>query len=117
MQVTWKKCGDDGHWCSLENLDLDSVGDTAGVYIIWHEGNPARVVRVGQGRIRDRLDAHRNDPAILAYNQYGKLRVTWASVPSNERDGVEKYLSKTWVPLVGDAFPEANPIAVNSPWS
>jgi hypothetical protein len=118
MQVTWMKCGDDNHWCSLENLNLDNLGDTAGVYIIWHEGNPARVVRVGQGNpIKDRLSAHRNDMQILAYKAIGRLRVTWASVPYRERDGVEKYLADTWCPLVGDAFPDVDAIAVNSPWS
>ncbi len=117
MQVTWKKCRDDGHWCSLENLDLESIGDAGGVYIIWHEGNPGRIVRVGQGRIADRLAAHRNDFAITSYGNYGTLRVTWASVASNQRDGVERYLADTWSPLVGDAFPDARPIAVNSPWS
>jgi hypothetical protein len=115
MQVTWNKCGD--HWCSLENLDLDSVGDIGGVYVIWHEGNPGRVVRVGQGRIKDRLSAHRNDREILAYRRNGTLRVTWASVSSNQRDGVERYLSDQWSPLVGVAFPDARPVAVNSPWS
>jgi hypothetical protein len=119
MIVTWNKCGDDGHWCSLENLDLNSIGDVVGVYIIWHEGNPARVVRVGQGNpIKNRLSAHRNDPAILSYAASGTLRVTWASVPSaSQRDGVECYLAETWNPLVGDAFPDVLPIAVNSPWS
>ena len=118
MNIVWKKCGDDGHWCALENLDLDSLGDIAGVYIIWHEGNPGRVVRVGQGApIKARLSAHRNDQRVLAYNRMGKLRVTWASVPSNQRDGVERYLAETWHPLVGAAFPDVLPIAVNSPWS
>jgi hypothetical protein len=114
MVLTWRKCGD--HWCSLENLDLDSVGDVCGVYIIWHEGNPGRVVRIGQGNIKDRLGAHRNDFAITAYRRNGTLRVTWASVPSNQRDGVERFLADKWKPLSGDVFPDALPIAVNSPW-
>jgi hypothetical protein len=117
MQVTWKKCGDDSHWCSLENLDLESVGDVGGVYVIWHEGNPARVVRIGQGKIKDRLGAHRIDAEILAYRAWGTLRVTWAAVSSSQRDGVERYLSERYPPLVGDAFPDVLPIAVNSPWS
>ena len=117
MQVTWNKCGTDNHWCSLENLSLDSIGDVSGVYIIWHEGNPGRVVRVGQGDIEDRLCSHRNDQEVLAYRNHGTLRVTWASVSSNYRDGVERHLSDRWSPLVGDAFPDALPIAVNSPWS
>jgi hypothetical protein len=117
IQVQWVKCGNGDNWCPLETLNLDSVGDTAGVYIIWHAGNPARVVRVGQGNpIKDRLSAHRKDQQILAYRKSGILLVTWAYVPLNQRDGVEKYLSETWNPLVGDAFPNAFPIAVNSPW-
>jgi hypothetical protein len=86
-------------------------------YIIWHEGNPSRVVRLGQGDIKDRLSKHRCDKEILAYNQKGMLRVTWASVPSGQRDAVERYLANTWNPLVGDCFPDVEPIAVNSPWS
>jgi hypothetical protein len=118
MNVAWKTCGDDSHWCSLETLDLDSVGDAAGVYIIWHEGNPGKVVRIGQGApIKDRLSTHRKDKKITAYNKQGTLRVTWASVPSYQRDGVERYLADKWSPLVGEAFPDAEPIAVNSPWS
>jgi len=117
MNLTWKKCGDDGHWCSLEDLDLSSIGEVAGVYIIWHEGNPGRVVRLGQGDpIKDRLAGHRLDKEIMAYKKVGKLRVTWASVPLAQRDGVERYLAETWPPLVGDAFPRAQPIVVNSPW-
>jgi hypothetical protein len=116
MNVTWIKCGD--HWCSLENLNLDSVGDVAGVYIIWHEGNPGRVVRIGQGNpIADRLSAHRSDEEVLAYGNTGTLRVTWAIVASSTlRNSIERYLADTWTPLVGDAFPDVRPMAVNSPW-
>jgi hypothetical protein len=118
MDLVWKKCGDDAHWCSLETLDLSSLGDIAGVYIIWHPGNPARVVRLGQGApIADRLSAHRNDKEILAYREKGTLRVTWAAVPLLQRDGVERYMSETWPPLVGEAFPLDDPIPVNSPWN
>jgi len=101
----------------LETLQLDGIGDTLGVYIIWHEGDPGRVVRVGQGVIKDRLSEHRNNKAILAYNKVGTLRVTWAAVPAKQLDGVERHLADTWNPLVGSAFPDVQPIAVNSPWS
>jgi hypothetical protein len=37
-----------------------------GVYVIWHEGNPSRVVRVGHGEIRERLHYHQEDPEVLA---------------------------------------------------
>jgi len=117
MQVIWIKCGNGGNWCPLETLDLGSIGDVQGVYIIWHGGNPSRVVRVGQGDIKDRLSKHRNDNKVTQYAKYGTLRVTWASVSLKYRDGVERYLAETWKPLIGDAFPDAQPIAVNSPWS
>jgi hypothetical protein len=116
MDVSWIKCGNDGHWCSLDRLELNSVGEVGGVYIIWHEGNPGRVVRIGQGDISDRLCAHRNDKEITAYRKNGALRVTWAAVPLQYRNGVERYLANTWEPLVGSAFPIALPLAVNSPW-
>jgi hypothetical protein len=115
LNLSWVKCGDDGHWCALDSVNLDKV-DTEGIYIIWHEGNPSRVVRVGQGDIKDRLTKHRTDKKITAYSKNGTLRVTWASVSSFYRDGVERHLANTWNPLVGDAFPDCQPIAVNSPW-
>lgn len=115
LQLNWFKCGDDGHWCDLEALNLGTVSES-GVYIIWHEGSPGRVVRLGQGDVADRLGAHRNDEEILAYKKFGKLRVTWATVPAAQRDGVERYLANGWPPLVGGAFPDAQPIAVNAPW-
>ena len=116
VSVKWNTCGSDGHWCSLLDLDLGSITGKRGVYIIWHEGDPSRVVRVGQGNIATRLGEHRNDPEITAYAVNGTLRVTWASAPETDLDGIERYLADTWHPLVGDAFPDVAPIAVNSPF-
>ena len=110
INVSWVKCG--GNWCSLKHLNLKGVTAT-GVYIIWYDGNPGRVVRIGQGDIADRLSAHRKDSQIT---KYGDLKVTWASVPPYQRDGVERYLADLWTPLVGDAFPAVPPIEVNSPF-
>ena len=117
LSIGWGTCSDDKHWCDLENLILPLGGTPHGVYLIWYEGKPGRVVRVGQGDISDRLSKHRNDPAIVGYAARGALKVTWADVPVPQRDGVERYLSDQWDPLVGDAFPDARPIEVNSPWS
>ena len=114
LSVGWRNCGDDGHWCDLEKLDL--VMKTTGVYIIWHEGNPSKVVRIGQGKIAERLAAHRNDPEITAYSKFGPLLVTWAAVSAAQRDGVERYLADRLNPLVGDEIPYVEPIAVNNPW-
>lgn len=115
LNVKWLTCGDDGHWCSLNKLQLDTV-KSSGVYIIWHGGNPGKVVYVGQGApVADRLADHQKDARIQAYAGKG-LYVTWASVSATQRDGVERYLADEWNPLVGDAHPDVNPIAVNSPW-
>ena len=116
LTVYWVKCGDDNHYCNLELLNLDKITAT-GVYVIWHEGQPGRVVRIGQGDIADRLAAHRRDPALLAYKEYGTLRVTWAAVPAHLMDSVELYLANEWHPLIGDAFPDVAPLAVNSPFA
>lgn len=113
LELYWKKCGDDGHWCNLANLSLSKLKDV-GVYIIWHTGDPGRVVRVGQGNISERLAEHRTNPKIT---NYGELLVTWAIVDAQNRNGVEKYLADTWSPPVGEAFPDVSPIAVNSPFA
>jgi hypothetical protein len=114
LQLNWIKL-QSGGWCPLGTVDLSGV-KSSGVYIIWHAGNPGRVVRLGQGDIAKRITAHRNDPKVTAYSKYGQLYVTWAAVPASQADAVERYLADTWNPLVGDAFPNVRPLAVNSPW-
>jgi hypothetical protein len=115
LNVQWIKCNG-GNWCGLNTVNLDTVTGS-GVYVIWHEGNPGRVVYVGQGGpISDRLEAHRADRRIQAYAQQGTLRVTWVVVPATLRDGVERYLADQWNPLVGDAHPDVGAIEVNSPF-
>jgi len=100
-----------GDWCNLETVDLTNV-TTFGVYLIWNTNKKA--VRVGQGNIADRLMTHRKDPAILN-NRVSGLYVTWASVPLQSVDGVERYLYNQYSPLVGDRAPDVLPIAVNLP--
>lgn len=112
MQLSWQKCLGNV-WGSLLWVDLghSHFDSMEGVYIIWQANG--QVVRVGQGIIKDRLSAHRNDPAITRYNN---LYVTWAPVLATYRNGVERYLANTLRPLIGDAFPNAVPMAVNLPW-
>jgi hypothetical protein len=86
-----------------------------GVYIIWHGGSNPKTVRVGQGNIRERLEAHRTDPDVQAYARLG-LYVTWASVPEDSRDGVEAYLAQRLGPILGKRFPDTAPISVNLPF-
>ena len=114
LQVNWIKY-QSGHWCPFHGVNLDGVR-CDGVYMIWHAGNPSRVVRVGQGDIPARIKDHRNDAKVTTWARHGELYVTWAVVPAHQVDGVERYLADTWNPLVGDAWPDCAPIAVNSPW-
>jgi hypothetical protein len=116
MNVQWQKCQGDVY-CSLARLNLSSIVETSGVYIIWHAGNPGRVVRVGQGVIAERLAAHRNDTQIMQFASRGDIFVTWAAVPDRQLDGVERHLAEEWNPLVGSRFPDVAPIAVNSPFA
>lgn len=99
-------------WLDFETFNLShDLG--RGVYIIWYSGNPGHVVYVGQGDIAERLRSHRERREILQYRSYGKLKVTWASVPFYQRDGVERYLAERYKPLAGDRYPDCEPIAVN----
>jgi hypothetical protein len=104
-------------WLVFEQFGNLHEVNSVGVYIIWHPGQPSRVVYVGQGNIRDRLTAHRSDPRILAYRAYGPLRVTWAALPAADLDGVECYLADQLVPLVGERHPVCVPIPVKLPWA
>ena len=116
MQVNWIKC-EGNEWCGLEsvNLDSDHFSNLSGVYVIWFAGDAPNVVRIGQGHISDRLYEHRNNPEITQYRNRGTLLVTWASVPEYQQDGVEVFLANELAPLVGSAFPNAQPIQVNLP--
>lgn len=105
---------EDNQWYTLEGYNFAAI-TAKGVYVIWHEGRPGRYVRVGQGSIGERLTAHRHDPAILAFNRNGILRVTWAIVHAAQRNAIERYLAQTLQPLLGYRFPDLDQMRVNLP--
>lgn len=113
LQLSWQKCVGD-KWGSFLNVDLAHIhfNNMEGVYVIWQGGGP--VIRVGQGFVRDRLADHRTNQVITSH---GNLYVTWASVPTSYRDGVERYLANVLRPIVGSAFPNTEPIPVTLPWA
>src|SRR5579885_3656927 len=117
MNITWNKCQGEV-WGHLNRVDLSHghFDRMEGVYVIWHGGPDPKTVRVGQGIIKDRLAAHRNDPDIQAHSAK-ELFVTWAAVAASARDGVEAFLAEALKPLVGDRFPDVAPVAVNLPWA
>lgn len=117
MTLNWVR-PNGGGWFQLCNLDFSHqyFNGREGVYVIWCAGQVPHAVRVGQGIIGDRLGKHSSDSAILAYSRRGTLYVTWADVRNQrDRDGIERYLANQLNPFVGDAFPNAIPIAVNLP--
>lgn len=111
MIIDWIKCGD--AWYSLHGVNLSSThfNNLEGVYIVWQAKGP--VVRVGQGLIKDRIQSHREDEEI---NAFTNLYVTWASVSTQSRDGIERYLAEVLNPKVGSNFPNIPSVAVNLPW-
>lgn len=112
LTLTWIKCGN--QWYDFWRVDLQNV-TAHGVYLIWRGGVAPRVVRVGQGEIAARITAHRNDEAIRTHIGDAPASVTWAGVPVQFLDGVERYLADRYGPLVGEAFPAVAPIQVNLP--
>jgi len=111
LHFRWAKTEANG-WHALGSVDLKDAR-IYGVYVIWHEGDPGRVVCVGQGNIRDRLQFHRRNPEVQKFGNHGNLRVMWAAVPAHQVDGVERYLADHLKPLIVDVRPDATPIAVN----
>ncbi|HTW10371.1 MAG TPA: hypothetical protein VME46_22900 [Acidimicrobiales bacterium] len=122
LQLSWQKCGDDGHWCDFLKLDLS--GDplaNGGVYVIWSEdAKRARkeTVWVGQGKpIADCIARHRKEPAVIKHATAGRvLRVTWAKVAKELRGGVEHYLGNALGPVEGHRWSDDEPVPVNLPW-
>ena len=114
--LEWFKCFGD-NWCSLLEIDLESrhFDDLVGIYIIWYEEGKPTVLKISQGAIRECLTVDRQDYVITAYSRYG-LKVTWAQVAEDERDGIERYLGETLKPVIGNRLPDVQSIEVNLPW-
>ena len=117
MPLVWGTCGNPPSWCDLGVLNLDHslFDDMEGVYVIWYwnQYNNRVTVKVGQGKIRERLQEHRRNYSQLY--AAATLYVTWAEVFwSSDRDGVENYLGNLLLPA--GLYPDVDPIIVNLPW-
>ena len=110
LHFRWAK--PENGWHDLNSVELEDA-KVYGVYVIWHEGDPGRVVCVGQGNIRDRLKFHRRNAEVKKFAKHGTLRVMWAAVEVHLVDGVERYLADHLKPLVADVRRDATPIVVN----
>lgn len=105
--VIWVKNSQNNDWFDFLRLNLDAsyfLGKR-GVYVIWYASpGQAKVVRLGQGNISERLKEHRSNPDVTKYSYYGQLKVSWAILNEYELSGVEKYLSRVYSPLIGDRY-------------
>ena len=111
LTVSWGTCSSNNSWCDLLHLNLNhEVFDNLnGVYIIW---SGDQVIRIGSGIIKNRIAEHRENKLITVYSN---LKVTWTELHKNQMQGVEKFLAERLNPIVGERFPDRNPISVNFP--
>ena len=115
MPLHWNMCTGDA-WCGfLEvNLEHPHFFNLEGVYVIWLGGS-GQTVYVGRGQVAARLKAHQRASWVQKYAQ-GHLLVTWAVVPSQFQEGVERYLAEALNPAEGQRHPATvPPIAVTLP--
>lgn len=117
MQVTWIKNTQNNDWFDFLRLNLDAPYflNKKGVYVIWYTSpGTAKVIRLGQGFISERLKEHRSNPDITNYASYGQIKVAWILLNDTYLSGVEKYLARVYSPLIGERFPdEVSEIQVN----
>ena len=109
-----------GGWHSFKWANLTILGMSEGIYILWYPettDRPFQVVYVGQGIIRNRIDHHRGKHSRILHQVEPRfMRLTWTVVPSlADRNAIERYLSETLRPEVGEAWPDVVPMRVNLP--
>jgi type II secretory ATPase GspE/PulE/Tfp pilus assembly ATPase PilB-like protein len=113
--VYWNRCAQD-QWADLFAVDLDGphFDGLEGVYVVWNGGAKPHAVVVGQGRVRDRLKALRENPALEPFKALG-LVAAWARVDHSHRDGVLRFLGDALKPNVPGPVLDVPPIEVNLP--
>jgi hypothetical protein len=114
LELQWQKHAA-GRWCLLGEADLNGMGSRYGVFIIWRNGDAAKVsavLYVGRGRLSAELAECRRSPLFSA----AQLRVTWAEVADpHDLDGVATYLYQQLRPIWGEIMSSALPVPVNLP--
>jgi hypothetical protein len=111
LSANWVK-ESNGLFYRLSVIDCSEI-ECTGVYIIF---NQDRVIKVGQGDVGARLACHQCDLCITQHSKvYSPLYVTWAQLPIKYLDGAEVFLANYYRPIVGERFPNVQPIRVNLP--
>lgn len=122
VQLSWVKNVKNSQYFDFLRLDVNAAyfADKVGVYLIWYSApspGRSRVIRLGQGKIGERLREHLSNPQITQYASAGQLKVTWALVDGvnfkdTDLNGVESYLARVYNPILGDRFPNVPEIPV-----
>lgn len=119
--VQWVKNSQNNDWFDFLRLNLDApyFSTKRGVYVIWYTApSVAKVIRVGSGHIGERLKDHRSNPDILKFSIQGQLKVSWVladgiNLLESEIEGVERFLARSYTPLIGDRFPSDGEVEIN----
>ena len=115
MKIRWRR------WYVFDKIDLNDSNyrDISGVYVIayWNGEDEQITVKVGRGCIWSRIKSHRENPIIQGYGRAWTLYITWAEIPTQNMDGVEKYLAEVLHPIVSERFPDTHSTPVNLPSS
>jgi hypothetical protein len=115
LELQWRKEAT-GQWCRLDETDLEALGNRYGVFVIWRNGNAARisaVLYVGRGRLKSEIAECRRSPLFSS----PLLHLTWAEVETHDIDGVATYLYQQLRPIWGEILSSALPVPVNLPLS
>ncbi len=120
LPTDWRIADYEGNRYNLGLSPVDLSLDY-GVYVIYTVSNRSyTVLYVGEGDIRGRFYAHRNDHRLLkcVEQQRSKLFVAWLNLYYPFCDlagGIERYFANTLEPLVGERWSTENPITVDLP--
>src|SRR5262245_26734464 len=91
LELQWYK-KPAGEWCPFDEVDLNSLGNRYGVFVIWRDGDAvtmSTVLYVGRGRLRSEIAECRHSPLFTS----PLLSVTWAEIEdAYDIDGVATYL-------------------------
>ena len=112
----WFKCKG-GVWCELYklNLDHDYFAKSEGVFVIWAGMDDKKIIMVGSGNIKKKLEEAKNDHAVTAFIKAGVF-VSWIEVSMLKRNSAEVFLHNTLTPLITVNKPKGIPMKVNLPW-
>lgn len=119
FKINWVVDSFGNKFFEFKEQNIDTIDDELiGIYIIWYKDFKIseRVRRVGQGTIKARLKEHIKNPEITKYSFKINILFSYAKIPQNLCNGIERYLGMTLLPKVGERFPDTNPIKVNFPW-